>query len=228
MPLPQGTRLGPYEVLAPLGAGGMGEVYRARDSRLARDVALKILPRDFATDSDRRTRFEREARAAGQIHHPNILTILDIGAHDGLPFIVTELLEGETLRERLLPGPLPQRKAMEIASQIARGLGAAHERRPTGKCIHSRISESAVRSSLAVSPGLPTINAFLPLWVKAMRTSCSLMACYTKNFKIARTLEHSVSLDAKCGCRYTVSSSRLNCQRTREDRGADAEVLHGR
>ncbi len=128
MPLPQGTRLGPYEVLAPLGAGGMGEVYRARDSRLARDVALKILPRDFATDSDRRARFEREARAAGQIHHPNILTILDIGAHDGLPFIVTELLEGETLRERLRPGPLPQRKAMEITSQIAKGLGAAHER----------------------------------------------------------------------------------------------------
>jgi serine/threonine protein kinase len=106
----------------------MGEVYRARDSRLARDVALKILPCDFATDSDRRARFEREARAAGQIHHPNILTILDIGAHDALPFIVTELLEGETLRERLRPGPLPQRKAMEITSQIAKGLGAAHER----------------------------------------------------------------------------------------------------
>lgn len=128
MPLAQGMQLGPYEVLAPLGAGGMGEVYRARDSRLARDVALKILPPDFATDSDRRTRFEREARAAGQIHHPNILTILDIGAHDALPFIVTELLEGETLRERLRSGALPQRKAIEIASQIAKGLGAAHER----------------------------------------------------------------------------------------------------
>lgn len=128
MPLPSGTRLGPYEILSPLGAGGMGEVYQARDSRLARNVALKILPRDFAPDSDRRARFEREARAAGQIHHPHILAILDIGAYDGLPFIVTELLEGETLRERLQPGPLPQRKALEIASQIAKGLGAAHER----------------------------------------------------------------------------------------------------
>ena len=128
MPIAPGTRLGPYEVLAPLGAGGMGEVYRARDSRLGRDVALKVLPPDFATDPDRRGRFEREARAAGQIHHPNILTILDIGTHDALPFIVTELLEGETLRERLLPGPLPQRKAIEVASQIAKGLGAAQER----------------------------------------------------------------------------------------------------
>lgn len=128
MPLPSGTLLGPYEVLSPLGAGGMGEVYRARDSRLAREVALKILPRDFAPDSDRRARFEREARAAGQINHPNILAILDIGTYEGLPFIVTELLEGETLRERLQPGPLPQRKALGIASQIAKGLGAAHER----------------------------------------------------------------------------------------------------
>jgi len=128
MPLSSGTLIGPYEILAPLGVGGMGEVYRARDTRLERPVALKILPRDFAPDSDRRARFEREARAAGQIHHPNILAILDIGAYDGLPFIVTELLEGETLRERLQPGPLPQRKAVEIASQIAKGLGAAHER----------------------------------------------------------------------------------------------------
>jgi len=106
----------------------MGEVYRARDSRLDRNVALKILPRDFAPDSDRRSRFEREARAAGQIAHPNILAVLDIGVYDGLPFIITELLEGETLRERLRPGSLSERKATEIASQIAKGLGAAHER----------------------------------------------------------------------------------------------------
>jgi Tol biopolymer transport system component len=106
----------------------MGEVYRARDSRLGRDVALKILPRDLATESERRARFEREARAAGQIHHPHILSVLDIGVHDDMPFIVTELLEGETLRERLRPGPLPQRKAIEIASQVAKGLGAAHEK----------------------------------------------------------------------------------------------------
>jgi len=122
MPLPSGTLVGPYEILAPLGAGGMGEVYRARDSRLARNVALKILPPDFAPDSDRRARFEREAQAAGQIHHPNILAVLDIGVYDGLPFIITELLEGETLRERLQPGPLPQRKAVDrtfIARHVA-------------------------------------------------------------------------------------------------------------
>src|SRR5215831_2806467 len=128
MPLAAGTQLGPYEIISTLGAGGMGEVYRARDSRLARDVALKILPGELATDPDRRARFEREARAAGQIHHPNILSILDIGVHHDMPFIVTELLEGETLRERLRPGPLPQRKAIEIASQIAKGLGAAHDK----------------------------------------------------------------------------------------------------
>src|SRR5690242_18338439 len=128
MALAPGAQLGPYEILGPLGAGGMGEVYRARDSRLARDVALKILPDDFAADSDRRARFEREARAAGQIQHPNILAVLDTGAQENLPFIVTELLEGETLRERLRPGPLPQRKAIEIASQVAKGLGAAHEK----------------------------------------------------------------------------------------------------
>jgi len=121
-------RLGPYEIHSSIGAGGMGEVYRAHDSRLDRDVALKILPRDFATDPDRRARFEREGRAVGQINHPNILAILDVGEHDGVPFIVTELLEGETLRERFRSGVISQRKAVEVASQIARGLGSAHEK----------------------------------------------------------------------------------------------------
>ena len=128
MPLVPGTQLGPYEIVSSLGSGGMGEVYRAHDARLGRDVALKILPPDFATNEDRRARFEREGRAAGQINHPNILAILDVGEHNGVPFIVTELLEGETLRERLRSGPLPQRKAIDVASQIARGLGAAHEK----------------------------------------------------------------------------------------------------
>jgi eukaryotic-like serine/threonine-protein kinase len=128
MALAPGTQLGPYQILSPLGAGGMGEVYRAHDSRLDRDVALKILPPDFCADQDRRLRFEREARASGQLNHPNILAILDVGAHDGVPFIVTELLEGESLRQRLESGPLPQRKSIEIASRIARGLGAAHEK----------------------------------------------------------------------------------------------------
>jgi len=128
MALPVGTRLGPYEIIAPLGAGGMGEVYRAHDSRLDRDVALKILPRDFCADQDRRLRFEREARASGQLNHPNILAVLDVGTQDDIPFIVTELLDGESLRQRLQAGALSQRKSIEIASQVARGLGAAHEK----------------------------------------------------------------------------------------------------
>jgi dipeptidyl aminopeptidase/acylaminoacyl peptidase len=128
MPLAAGTKVGPHEVVAPLGAGGMGEVYRARDTRLSRDVAIKVLPPSFATDPDRLRRFEQEARATGQLNHPNILAVYDTGHHDGAPYVVSELLEGETLRERTQGGPLPVRKAVEIGSQIARGLAAAHEK----------------------------------------------------------------------------------------------------
>jgi TolB-like protein/tetratricopeptide (TPR) repeat protein len=114
--------------VAPLGAGGMGEVYKAQDTRLGRHVALKVLPREFASDADRLRRFEQEARAAGQLNHPNILTVFDVGTQEGAPYIVTELLEGETVGERLRPGALPVRKAVEIAMQIAKGLAAAHEK----------------------------------------------------------------------------------------------------
>jgi len=123
-----GTRLGPYEILAPIGAGGMGEVYLARDARLDRQVAIKLLPRSFAADPDRRARFEREARAVAALSHPNILAIFDIGQEGDTVYAVTELLEGETLRERVNAGPLPARKAIEIATQIARGLAAAHDK----------------------------------------------------------------------------------------------------
>src|SRR5438477_13141700 len=109
MALAAGIKLGPYEIIAPLGAGGMGEVYRARDSRLERDVAIKVLPAAFARDPERLRRFEQEARAAGSLNHPNILIVFDVGTHDGAPYVVSELLEGETLRERLKPGPLPSR-----------------------------------------------------------------------------------------------------------------------
>src|SRR6266849_1304857 len=101
MTLAPGTRLGPYEILAPLGAGGMGEVYRARDTRLERDVAIKVLPSSYSDDADRLRRFEQEARAASALNHPNILTVHDIGTQDGAPYVVSELLEGETLRSRL-------------------------------------------------------------------------------------------------------------------------------
>jgi len=128
MSLHAGDRLGPYEILGGLGAGGMGEVYRARDPRLERAVAIKVLPPEAACDPDRLRRFEQEARASGGLSHPNILTVFDVGMQDGAPYLVTELLEGETLRQRLENGELPLRKAVEIAVQVARGLAAAHER----------------------------------------------------------------------------------------------------
>jgi eukaryotic-like serine/threonine-protein kinase len=123
-----GTRVGPYEVLGILGAGGMGEVFRARDTRLGREVALKVLPAAFAGDADRLRRFEQEARAAGALNHPNVLAVFDVGEHEGTPYLVAELLEGETLRGRLRGGRLPPRKAFDCAGQIARGLAAAHDK----------------------------------------------------------------------------------------------------
>jgi serine/threonine protein kinase len=126
MSLAAGTKLGPYEVLAPIGAGGMGEVYSARDTRFGREVAVKVLPTEFSQDPDRLHRFEQEARLAGSLDHPHILALHDVGSHDGAPYLVTELLEGRSLREVLDGGPLPQRKAVEYAQQIARGLSAAH------------------------------------------------------------------------------------------------------
>jgi eukaryotic-like serine/threonine-protein kinase len=128
MTLVPGTQLGPYEILAPLGAGGMGEVYRARDSRLKRDVAIKVLPKALSADADRLHRFEQEALATAALNHPNILAVFDIGSSDGSPYAVSELLEGETLRDRLRSGAIPLRKALDYALQIARGLAAAHEK----------------------------------------------------------------------------------------------------
>src|SRR5262252_6927210 len=128
MTLAAGTKLGPYEVLAPIGAGGMGEVYRAKDPRLGREVAIKVLPATFAHDADRLKRFEQEAQAAGALNHPNITSVFDIGSHEGAPYIVTELLEGETLRSRLSAGAISVRKAIDYAVQLAKGLAAAHEK----------------------------------------------------------------------------------------------------
>src|SRR5262245_47931813 len=128
MPLKPGTRLGPYEILGALGAGGMGEVYRARDERLAREVAVKILPPSFASDPERLRRFELEARATGQLNHPNILGVHDAGVHEGIPYVVEELLDGETLRHKLEGAALPARKAIDYVTQTARGLAAAHQK----------------------------------------------------------------------------------------------------
>ena len=128
MGLTPGARLGPYEIVSLLGSGGMGEVYKGRDARLGRDIAIKVLPDAFSANPDRLTRFEQEARAAAALSHPNIVAVYDVGHHDGFPFIVSELLDGETLRDRLASGPLPVRRAVEYGVHIAHGLAAAHER----------------------------------------------------------------------------------------------------
>src|ERR1700735_5832571 len=127
MPLLPGTRLGPYEIVAMLGRGGMGEVYQARDPRLGRIVAIKILPAELSADSDSLLRFEREARSASALNHPNIVTIYDLGKDGSTHYIAMELIEGKTLRELLDAGTLPIRRAIEIAAQVAEGLAKAHE-----------------------------------------------------------------------------------------------------
>lgn len=126
MTIAAGTQLGPYGILHLLGAGGMGEVYLAEDPRIGRRVAIKVLPASLSRDADRLHRFEQEVRAAGMLNHPNILTIYDVGAYDGAPFVVSELLEGATLRQRMTSAPMPPRKAIDYALQIAHGLAAAH------------------------------------------------------------------------------------------------------
>lgn len=128
MNLSSGTKLGPYEIVNLLGAGGMGEVYRARDSRLKRDVAVKVLPKALSLDADRLRRFEQEALATAALNHPNILAVFDIGTNEGSPYVVSELLEGETMRERLRSGAITLRKTLDYALQIAHGLAAAHEK----------------------------------------------------------------------------------------------------
>jgi tetratricopeptide (TPR) repeat protein len=128
MPLAPGTLLGTYQILRKIGAGGMGEVYKAEDKKLGRWVAIKVLPAAFAADPERLRRFEQEARTVSALNHPNILTVHDLGSHEGSPFLVMELLEGETLREKLGPGGLPSKKVLEIGLQLAKGLAAAHEK----------------------------------------------------------------------------------------------------
>src|SRR5713101_7997475 len=127
MTISPGSRLGPYEIIAPLGAGGMGEVWRARDPRLGREIAIKVLPEELSSDRERLKRFENEARAASALNHPNIVTIHEIGEADGRAFLVMERIEGQTLRELLLEGALSPRRLLPIAFQIADGLARAHE-----------------------------------------------------------------------------------------------------
>ena len=119
MPLTAGTKLGPYEIISPLGAGGMGEVFRGKDSRLNREVAIKILPAELSSNPDRLRRFEQEAHSASSLNHPNIITIYDIGSIDSRSYIAMEFVDGKTLREMLQSGALPPRKVVQIAAQLA-------------------------------------------------------------------------------------------------------------
>ena len=128
MALQAGTLLGTFEILAPLGAGGMGEVYRARDKKLGRDVAIKVLPESLARDPVALGRFEREVKAVAALNHPNILSIFDFGTHDGIAYAVMEFLDGKTLRNTIQNGPLPPARAIEFGRQLAIGLAAAHEK----------------------------------------------------------------------------------------------------
>src|SRR6266852_3912351 len=126
MPLTSGMRLGPYEIIAPLGAGGMGEVYRARDTRLERTVAIKVLPEHLSCNPDSKQRFEREARAISSLNHPHICTLYDVGSQDGIDFLVMEYLEGQPLADRLQKGALPIEQVLKIGIEIADGLDKAH------------------------------------------------------------------------------------------------------
>src|SRR5262249_6349592 len=126
MPLAPSTKLGPYEIVSPLGAGGMGEVYRAKDTRLARDVAIKILPREMCADPARRQRFEREAKTISGLNHPNICVLYDIGSQDGVNYLVMECVEGESLAKRLERGPLPLEQVLKYGAQVADALDKAH------------------------------------------------------------------------------------------------------
>ena len=126
MTLQPGTRLGHYEITSRLGSGGMGEVYRAKDHKLGRDVAIKVLREELASDPERLRRCEQEARSASALNHPNIITIYDIDQHDATPYIAMEYVEGTTLREMLSEGPLPTKKLLQLATQIAEGLAKAH------------------------------------------------------------------------------------------------------
>jgi serine/threonine protein kinase len=173
MPIAIGTTIGPYEIVGWLGAGGMGDVYRARDPRLGREVAIKLISGTFGTETSRVRRFEQEARAAGQLNHPNILAVFDVGLHAGAPYIVSELLEGESLRSRLEAGALPPRKAIDYARQIAEGLAAAHDK----SIVHRDVKPDNLfitnRGLLDGRPSASRRNRRLPSGMPCLCRNCS-------------------------------------------------------
>jgi len=158
MPLPTGTKLGPYEIGAPLGAGGMGEVYRARDTRLERSVAIKILPAQFSSDPVRKQRFEREAKTISSLNHPHICVLHDVGHQDGIDYLVLECVEGETLAKRLEKGPLPIEQVLKLGSQMADALDKAHRSGVVHRDLkpgNIMLTTTGVNSSTSASPSQP-------------------------------------------------------------------------
>mgnify|MGYP001103938615 CR=1 FL=1 len=151
MTLAAGSRLGPYELVAPIGAGGMEEVYRARDSHLGRDVAVKVLPAKNAADDEMRERFEREARTISRLSHPAVCSIFDVGSHEGVPYLGMELLEGQSLAERLAKGPIPVPQALRVARDVCQALEAAHRKGSQGST--GGTSSAIARSRLPPCPG---------------------------------------------------------------------------
>ena len=142
MRLARGSQLGPYEVLSTLGSGGMAEVYRARDTRLGRDIALKVVNEALAGDPELVRRFEQEARLAGSLNHPNLVAVYDVGIHEGAPYFITELLKGESLRQRLARGRIPVDTALEWGAHLAQGLAAAHAEGIVHRDVKPRTSSS--------------------------------------------------------------------------------------
>src|SRR5260221_351146 len=179
MSLASGSRLGPYQILGPLGAGGMGEVYRARDTRLDRDVAIKTVSAEVSGDPERRTRFEREAKAIAALTHPHICTLYDVGNHEGVEFLVMELLGGETLATRLAKGPLEIAEALACAIQIADALDAAHragivhrDLKPANVMLtRSGASKSGAPHAKLLDFGLAKLRSSEPVVVEATRTA---------------------------------------------------------
>jgi len=175
MTLTAGTKLGPYEIIAPLGAGGMGEVYQARDTRLDRTVAIKILPSHLSDDVTRRQRFEREAKAVSSLNHPHICTLYDVGRQDGVDFIVMEYVEGVTLAARLEKGPLPTAEVLEYGIQLASALDKAHRNRFThrdlkpGNIMLTKSGAKLLDFGLAKAASLPTPSRRWPMWLVRSR-----------------------------------------------------------
>ena len=202
MALTSGTRLGPYEILSPLGAGGMGEVYKAKDTRLDRTVAIKVLPEHLADSPERKARFEREAKAISQLNHPHICTLYDVGKHEGIDFLVMEYIEGETLTDRLKKGALPLDQALEYGIQIADGLDKAHR----AGIVHRDLKPGNV---MLTKPGAKLLDFGLAKPIAEGQPSPSGPLCHPD----ARKPNHRARRRGECGPIHVTGAARRQGRR---------------